>query len=59
MPPNSPEQAKDQLDKGLDDVNEAAQYLRDEGWHVRFLLEGAEATGDIEYEPITKTVTLE
>ena len=59
MPPNTPEQAKQQIDNGLDDVNEAAAYLRADGWHVKFVLEGYEATGDIEYEPITKLVTLE
>ena len=59
MPPQNEDQAKKQLDDGLEKVNEAALFLREDEWHVRFILEGSEATGDIEYEPITKTVTLE
>lgn len=59
MPPQNEDQAKKQLDDGLEKVNEAAQFPRDDDWDVRFLLEGSEATGDIEYEPITKTVILE
>ena len=59
MPPSTPEQAKDQLDKGLEDVNEAAQFLRDDGWYLKYYFEESDEVGDILYEPITKTVTLE
>jgi hypothetical protein len=59
MPPNTPEQAKAQLDQGLESVNEATQFLRDDGWDVKYVFEETDEVGDIGYEPITKLVTLE